>query len=139
MRTILSSVLVAAVLMGASPSVAEDSANIARLKLTRKCPNCDLSGANMHRMNLLGADLSGANLSGANLSGANLYRTTLSGANLSGADLSGANLKLANLIRANLSGANLSGAVLRRAWFCRTRMPDGEMRNDHCEATGRWR
>ncbi len=105
--------------MGASPSVAEDSANIARLKLTRKCPNCDLSGANMHRMNLPGADLSGANLSRANLSGANLYRTTLS--------------------RANLSGANLSGAVLRRAWFCRTKMPDGELRNDHCEATGRWR
>ena len=137
MRTILFGVLAAVILKGVSPSMAEDSASIARLKLTRKCPYCDLSGAKLHRVNLPGADLSGANLSGANLGGANLYRTTLSGTNLRGANLSGANLKLANLIRADLTGANLTDAVLRRAWFCRTRMPDGELRNDHCEATGR--
>ena len=46
----------------------------------------NLSGANLSRANLSGADLSCANLSGANLSGADLSCANLSGANLSGAD-----------------------------------------------------
>jgi len=64
---------------------------------------------------LSGADLRRANLSGANLSGADLRRANLRGANLSDANLSGADLSGADLRRANLSGANLSGADLRRA------------------------
>jgi hypothetical protein len=70
----------------------------------------DLSGANLYR-----ADLSGANLSGAYLYRADLYRADLSRANLSEAnlyraDLSRANLSEANLYRADLSRANLSEA-----------------------------
>ncbi len=42
--------------------------------------------------------------------------------NLSGADLRGA----------NLGGANLWGANLRGAKFCKTLMPFGKFRNDHC-------
>ena len=52
----------------------------------------NLSGTDLYRTSLFGADLSGANLSEANLSGANLYRTSLFGADLFAADLSGANL-----------------------------------------------
>ena len=66
-------------------------------------PECALDpsvGVRLGRKDLSGANLYRANLYGANLSGANLYRADLSGANLSGADL----------YRANLSGADLSGA-----------------------------
>ena len=64
--------------------------------------NCDLSDANLSRINLAYADLSNANLSGANLS--NAY---LGGANLSNASLIGADLRSANLSGANLHGANI--------------------------------
>ena len=46
----------------------------------------DLSGANLIRANLSGANLSGANLIRADLSGANLYGANLYEADLSGAD-----------------------------------------------------
>ena len=80
----------------------------------------DLSRANLSGANLLNADLSDAELSGANLSGANLYNADLRGADLSGAnllnaDLSGVELSEANLSGADLRGANLSGANLLNA------------------------
>lgn len=59
-------------------------------------------------------DLSGANLAKATLTGADLHQTTLSHANLSGAVLSGANLSDADLSKANLHSAFLSGANLSR-------------------------
>ena len=65
-----------------------------------------IAAANI-RANLSGANLSRAYLSGADLSGANLSR-----AYLSCAYLSGANLSRAYLSGADLSGANLSGAIL---------------------------
>ena len=43
-----------------------------KLKATKECNKCDLSGANLESANLKGADLSSANLKGANLIGANL-------------------------------------------------------------------
>ena len=112
-----------------------DIPSLKKLLDTKKCPNCDLSkanlsgknlkGANLYaadlsytnltNANLRGANLSGANLSEANLKGADLGNANLSGAdlnnaNLSGADLNGANLSSANLINANLKGADLKGA-----------------------------
>ena len=75
-----------------------------------KCPGCDLSGANLDRRDLTGADLSGANLRGATFS-----RTILRGANLAGADLAGAPFKRHDLAGTNLSAANLEGATLHRA------------------------
>ena len=74
-----------------------------------------LRGEGGSRADLSGAELSRADLSGANLSGAELSRAYLSGANLSGADLSGADLSGAYLSGADLSGANLSGAHLSGA------------------------
>jgi len=82
-----------------------DIPSLKKLLDTKKCPNCDLSKAN----------LKWASLSGANLKGANLYAADLSYANLKGADLSYANLKYANLSNASLSNANLSNADLSEA------------------------
>jgi hypothetical protein len=82
----------------------------------------NLSGANLNRVylfgaNLRGADLSNADLSGANLRGAdlsdtNLFNDYLTGAVLFGAILFGAELFEARLVGADLTGTNLSDADL---------------------------
>jgi uncharacterized protein YjbI with pentapeptide repeats len=71
------------------------------------CPNWDLHGAQLSKVNLVYANLQGANLSGSDLRQASLNGANLSRANLSGANLGGANLQAANLSKANLTGANL--------------------------------
>ena len=123
-----------------------------KLLETKKCPNCELSGADLRVADLSRADLSKANLwraklNGANLSladlngailfaadlrGANLFAADLSGADLSGADLSKANLWRAKLNGADLSLADLSLAELSGAFLCNTTIPDGSIRNDDC-------
>ena len=77
--------------------------------------NAEFIGADLHYMDLSGADLSRAQLNGVNLKVADLRGANLSGANLSGAHLNVAILRAAYLDRANLSGANLSGADLTDA------------------------
>ena len=86
---------------------AYDEADLQRLKATKSCADCDLSGALLMHWVLPGADLSGANLRGANLTGAWLPGANLAGANLSSAIMISASLANANLFRANLSGSNL--------------------------------
>jgi hypothetical protein len=98
--------------------IAKRKSNIPSVKKlldTKKCPNCDLSYANLKGANLRGANLSEANLTKANLSGADLYGAELSGANLSEANLKEVNLKEVNLTGANLYNANLTGANLSKA------------------------
>ncbi|MGA2604505.1 MAG: toll/interleukin-1 receptor domain-containing protein [Verrucomicrobiia bacterium] len=80
-----------------------------------KLSRADLHGANLSRAKLSRADLHGANLSRANLSSANLSDADLSLANLGYANLSGADLSGANLIGTNLSGTNLKRANLSGA------------------------
>ena len=85
----------------------------------------DLSGGIFHqaklaRTNFQGADLSNADfgrasLNRSNLRDANLGRAYLSYADLEGADLRGADLSYAYLNHANLKGANLCGANLSNA------------------------
>ena len=75
----------------------------------------DLSGANLRGTYLFNADLRGTNLRGVNFRGANVHKADLSGANLHNADLSGTDLSGANLHNADLSGANLSGTDLSGA------------------------
>ncbi len=84
-----------------------------------------LAGANFNQSqltkgNLQGSDLSGANFGRANLTdtcfrNANLGRAYLSSANLQGTDFRGADLSYAFLSQANLKGANLCGADLTGA------------------------
>ena len=76
-----------------------DIPSLKKLLDTKKCPNCDLSKANLSGENLSGADLYGANLSNADLSEANLKGAVLNGADLSGAHLNGANLSGADLTK----------------------------------------
>ena len=90
-------------------------ADLDRLKATKFCPGCALSGADLAFCNLSGAIISGANLNGANLTGADLRGSSLNLAYLNGANLSGANLSGANLMHANLFNANLAYANLTKA------------------------
>ena len=75
----------------------------------------ELSGTNLHKANLLGADLSGANLNETTLNKADLRRANLRGANMREAHLREANLSGADLCRAyfiteDLAQANYTGA-----------------------------
>ena len=91
--------------------------DLKKLRDTKKCIKCDLSGANLQFTNLSGANLQFTNLSGANLNKANLNKailseTNLNKANLRRSDLTGADLTGANLNKAKLTGADLTGAIL---------------------------
>jgi uncharacterized protein YjbI with pentapeptide repeats len=88
-----------------------------QLKATTTCPRCNLSGADLTKLNLSGANLRGADLSGATLSQANLTNADLTGANLEGALLNSANLGGASLTGANLKSASLENADLSYAGF----------------------
>jgi uncharacterized protein YjbI with pentapeptide repeats len=106
---------------------AADSSQLQQLLSTKKCAECDLTGAGLvmndltgaklERANLVGANLSQANLTGADLRGANLAGASLNGANLMGADLRGANLTGTDLRSAYLVNANLQGLDIRNAYL----------------------
>jgi uncharacterized protein YjbI with pentapeptide repeats len=100
-------VAVVSVLFGlaTAPAYAFNSADLTKLQSTNQCKDCDLSGATLTGVNLMGADLERANLRGADLTDANL---------------SGADLEKANLLGANLTGANLTNTSLEKVT-----MPDG--------------
>lgn len=123
----------AILLLGVSPVLAFDAADLARFQSTGSCPGCDLSEADLKNfMHPKGpqekAELRGANLSRANLAGARLARANLSGALLTDANLSGADLTEAWLNGAELSrtlvsflrapGADFSGVVMQGADGC---------------------
>ena len=110
-------------LIGCEKYSEEVQANLTKLKNTKSCPGCDLSGIELISFDLKNADLSGANLTGANLKGSDLTEANLTGANLTNADFLGTNLTNAKLINTNLSGvkpnskikngAEISGAELK--------------------------
>ena len=56
MKTIVSSLLAAVFVLAASPSMAYDPAHVAQLKRTKKCPRCDLQGADLRGANIKGVD-----------------------------------------------------------------------------------
>ena len=107
-------------LIGCAKYSDEVQANLTKLKNTKSCPGCDLSG-----IELISFDLKNADLSGANLTGANLRRSDLRGANLTGANLTGANLTDADLLGADLTNANLVQANLSGVKF-KTEIKQGE-------------
>ena len=91
--------------------------DLGKLRDSKNCSKCDLSGANFYE-----ADLQEVNLSGANLHHANLRKS-----NLSGADLSGAMLFRADLFGADLTNANLEGSK-----FCNSILPLGSISVKDC-------
>ncbi len=78
-------------------------------------PRTDLRGHEVTQQELTGKDLRRAALGGANLDGLDLTRRDLLGADLRGASLRGIDLDDANLLGADLRGADLRGASFRRA------------------------
>ena len=102
--------------------------------VSKDCPGCILSGADLRRARLAGADLTGADLRTADLSHADLTGARLSGAGLqgavanrarfSGASLRKADLSSADVIAGDLSGADLGGAVARDASFDSTALKE---------------
>ena len=95
-------------LIGCAKYSDEVQANLTKLKNTKSCPGCDLSG-----IELISFDLKNADLSGANLTGAILRRSDLTGANLTGANLTDADLMGVNLTNAKLTKASLSGVKFK--------------------------
>ena len=95
-------------LIGCAKYSDEVQANLTKLKNTKSCPGCDLSG-----IELISFDLKNADLSGANLTGAILRRSDLTGANLTGTNLTDADLIGADLTNAKLTQANLSGVKFK--------------------------
>ncbi|WP_421980260.1 pentapeptide repeat-containing protein [Roseibium sp.] len=97
----------------------------------------DLSGADLTRANLKGAnlsksrleraDLSKANLAWADLREAKLYRADLMSANLRGADLTVAKLEKADLTSADLKEAKLEKADLRGADLTRAQLRGAQL------------
>lgn len=115
------SIIASSALGGELSMSTEVQGNITTLQQTKSCPQCDLSGANLIRM-----DLSGANLEGANLSRAKLNLTNLTGANLRGADLREVGFGGADLAEADLRGADLRGTTFAGAYMSGVLL-DGEL------------
>ncbi|CCI08287.1 pentapeptide repeat-containing protein [Microcystis aeruginosa] len=82
----------------ASPSRAENPDHVKKLKQTKQCPGCDLSGADLSGLNLRQANLQGADLSGSNLSRSDLTKANLSNAILTGSGLYASKLALPALV-----------------------------------------
>ena len=92
--------------------------DLKKLRDTKKCIKCDLSGANLQytnlsETNLINANLRRSDLTGADLTGAILNKAKLTGADLTGSILRGAILKDSILSWAKLVDADLTGADLR--------------------------
>jgi len=101
----------------AKEQMAGRNSDLLRLEKTNSCPECDLRGMNLNRMDLKDADLQGADLRNArmhlvNLAGADLRHANLEGAVLVGADLAGADLRGAILGERSLDGAYLAKALI---------------------------
>jgi len=91
--------------------------DLKKLKKTKECERCDLSGAVIKLQQLTGAKLSGADLSGAVLTRVRLTKADLSGANLTGAKLANTQLDHANLTGANLTNVRMDITNVRHADF----------------------
>ena len=109
---LLATTVVITTLSVAATATAANPDHVKRLRETKECPKCDLSGADLRGANLSFAILVDADLRGAKLQGANLSNADLSRANLSQADLTGANLTQAYLTNANLDKTKLIDATL---------------------------
>jgi serine/threonine protein kinase len=94
----------------------------------------DLSGTDMHDLDLRRMSLNGATLRGANLRGANLRSVRLEGADLTDADLRWADASAAKLRRATLAGALLERATLSGAALNRVNLTDANLR--HTDLSG---
>lgn len=87
----------------------------------------DLSGGDLGKSNLFGANLNKTKLREADLSMAHLFGTTLRGADLRGCNLGQSVIYLANLHQADFTGADLSFTNLSRNYFLNTNFSQAKM------------
>lgn len=86
---------------------ADDKVGMFIAGLSKDCPGCDLSGADLRRRDLTGADLSGATLVATNL-----HRAILRQVNFKGANLERSDLNVADLTQTDFTGASLVNTML---------------------------
>jgi hypothetical protein len=96
--------------VSSSAFVPED---LERLKVSKKCPGCDLRGTDLRGLNLDGSNLEGANLMGANLEGASLENAILEDASCEKANLKNAKLHGTSMDHATIDGVDFKGADLQ--------------------------
>jgi uncharacterized protein YjbI with pentapeptide repeats len=125
----------AALVLAFATQLAAGEAELEKLRETRACPSCDLSGADLSGLNLMGGDLSGANLRGAILVGTRLADMTLGGADFSDADLTDAILNGSDARGSSFAGATLSGARLIETNFERADLSKADLRNTVMRST----
>ena len=126
-----------AIAIGGSQTFGFKQADLDKLKKTKECFKCDLSGVDLSNAKLVDSDMGGLDLSDSNLRKADLNGVSFYASDLEGVDFTGA-----NLVRAKFQFADLTGAVLRdakldfanmdRAKLCNTVMPDGQRIFDGC-------
>lgn len=122
-------------MLAATPVMAQDAGQIARVRGGASCARCNLFQADLSNLTLKGLNLSGSRLRQADFSLAVMNRTSFAGTDLrdvnayggvfSSASFAGANmtnstwvgayLEGANFRRATLAGANFSGAEMAHA------------------------
>lgn len=119
----------------AGPALAQNAAQIDRVRAGANCPRCNLFQADLDNMTLRGKDYAGARLRQSDLSlsvfthtsfagddlrdangyGALFGQADFAGANMTNSTFVGAFMEGANFRGANLTGANFSGAEMERA------------------------
>ncbi|HEX4180312.1 MAG TPA: pentapeptide repeat-containing protein [Caulobacteraceae bacterium] len=106
--------------LAASPTLAQNAAQVARAEGGASCPGCNLFQANLYNKDLRGRNYAGARLRQADMSLSVFNHVSFAGGDLRdvngyGALFSGANLKNVNLTNATLVGSYLQGANFRGA------------------------
>jgi uncharacterized protein YjbI with pentapeptide repeats len=127
----ISLVTVAGFSAGSLDALAFDEEQYRTVKVDQApCIFCDLTGADLTKVNLTGVDLTGADFTEADLSGAVLRNADLTSADFTdavmvGTDFTGAKLVEAEFNRVDLSNAILEGAKLEGA-YCdwATKLPE---------------
>lgn len=97
----------------------EVALNIEKLLETKRCIQCDLTGAKLDRADLSEADLRGSRLRDvtfflADLANCNFQNCDLRDAQFGGADLSGADFRGADISGVSFGGAYLKGAIFKK-------------------------
>lgn len=125
LRQIASLFLIAGI--AASPAMAQDAGEIAKVQNGKSCAGCNLFQAELAYKDVQKIDLSGARLRQSDMSLGTFDAVNLTGANLSIANLFGARFNRANFSNANLQNviavgtyfgsSNLTGADLGKANF----------------------
>ena len=125
-------VLALALLVAATPALAQNPSQIAAVKRGANCPKCnlfqaDLANSELQHKTYAGARLRQADLSVTEMNGNNFSRADLRDVNAYAGRFSGANFSHADLTNASFVGTYLQGAVFTGAILHGTNFSGAEM------------